>query len=327
MQSNDLMLELLKMAVSLSTLALSSHVAIKNAIRVSESTGVSRSSIGFTLIAVSTSLPELAVAISSAISGTAAVSVGNVLGSNVANVFLIAGLGLFFASFTSKVEIYKFKPEEFDFLYFGIFIASAVPLILVSLLPASRFVGGLLVALYAYYTFKIVFRKGIENPTTELQVKFVKHSRVAPFVVFTLLGVAGVVLSSHFLVESTVNVALSLSVPESLISATVVAVGTSLPELALDLQAFLKGEPGLAFGDMIGSNFTNTTLILGATLLLSPININIKAFYDLATFSILANIVLWYLMSRGKFGRMEGIYLLSSYILFLASIMGLLAFG
>ncbi|MEM2885827.1 MAG: sodium:calcium antiporter, partial [Thermoproteota archaeon] len=80
---------------------MSSHIAIKSAIKLSELTGISKSRIGFTLIAVSTSLPELAVAISSAASGTAAVSVGNVLGSNVANVFLIAGLGLLLVSFRS----------------------------------------------------------------------------------------------------------------------------------------------------------------------------------------------------------------------------------
>ncbi|MBO3803344.1 MAG: hypothetical protein JTT11_05640, partial [Candidatus Brockarchaeota archaeon] len=226
-------------------------------------------------------------------------------------------------------SIPAFELKDLDFLYFGTFIASAVPLILVSLLPASPLVGGLLLVLFVYYTFNVIFRKGAEIPTPELRKKAVesKRGKAAFLAAAAFLGAIGVVLSAHFLVDSTVDVAVTLGVPASLVSATIVAVGTSLPELVLDLQAILKGETGLALGDIIGSNFTNITLILGVTLSLSPINIDIKVFSDLATFSILANIILWYLLLRGRFGRAEGLCLLSLYALFLASILGLLTFG
>ncbi|MGQ9515353.1 MAG: sodium:calcium antiporter [Thermoproteota archaeon] len=331
MLNNNLTFELMTMLASLSSLAICSHIAIKNTIKASELTGLSTSRIGFTLIAVSTSLPELAVAMSSAISGTASVSIGNILGSNVANIFLISGLGLILASYKLKssfVMIPTFSREELDFLYYGIFISSVVPLILVSLLPANSFVGSLLIMIYIYYTIKIIFRKGVEIQAPELQVqeKSTKHSKVVTLIVISILGIIGVVLSAHYLVDSTSKVALFIRVPASLISATIVAVGTSLPELALDIQAILKGELGLAFGNIIGSCFTNITLILGVTLLLSPININIRAFSDLVMFSILANIVIWHLLCRGKFKLIDGLYLLSLYLLFLGSIMGLLTF-
>jgi len=332
MFDNTLALELLIMAASLLVLIVSSQVAIKNTVKASELAGIGTSRIGFTLVATSTSLPELAVAISSAISGTAAVSIGNILGSNVANVCLVAGLGLLLASLrrSSKVSVVipALRPEELDLLYFGMFVASAIPIILISLLPASSLVGAVLIALFLYYVLKVVLRKGPQVPAPESRAQSNASGRRALInsVGLGMLGVLGVVLSADFLVDSTVSVALAIGVPASLIAATVVAVGTSLPELSLDVQAILKGEAGLAFGDIIGSCFTNITLILGVTLLLSPMRIDIKVFSDLVAFSILANIVLWYLMVKGRFGRMEGLYLLLLYSLFLASIMGVLTF-
>ncbi|MEM2050579.1 MAG: sodium:calcium antiporter [Thermoproteota archaeon] len=323
---NELIGPIVTMFVSLATLLISSNIAIKNAVKISEITGLGKSRIGFTFVATSTSLPELAVALFASVSGEAAVSVGNVLGSNVANICLIIGLGVILYTLKSEeLATAKFKPDELDTLYLGIFTASIIPTLLISFLPASRIVGFLLIIIYVYQTYKIITKKELPLEETEEDAKS-DSKKLMIYVLLAFLGIIGVVLSADFLVDSTVKLALLIGIPSSVLSATIVAVGTSFPELSLDIQAMLKDHVTLAFGDVIGSCFTNITLILGITLLFSPVRINIRIFSDLITFSILANIVLWYLMHRGNLGWKEGLYLLLLYGLFIASIMGILVF-
>lgn len=321
---NELIGPLVTMLVSLATLLTSSNIAIKNAVKVSEITGLGKSRVGFTFIAASTTLPELAVALFASASGEAVVSVSNVLGSNIANICLIIGLGLILYTLKSKELVSaKFKPDELDTLYLGIFTASIIPILLISFLPASRIVGFLLIIIYVYQTYKIIAKR--ELPLEETGV--VKaNEKLMTYVLLTFLAIMGVVFSAQFLVDSTVRLALLVGIPSSVISATIIAVGTSFPELSLSIQAMLKDHATLVFGNIIGSGFTNITLILGITLLFSTVRINIRIFSDLIAFSILANIVLWYFMHRGNLGWKEGLSLLLLYGLFIASIMGILVF-
>ncbi|MBO3800639.1 MAG: sodium:calcium antiporter [Candidatus Brockarchaeota archaeon] len=329
----DMLVEpLIIMAISLLGLLVSSHIAIRNAVKVSEITGLEKSRIGFTFIATSTSLPELAVAIFSTISGEGAVSVGNVLGSNISNICLIIGIGLILYSLKPGrrgLEKINFKPEELDMLYLGIFTASVIPILLISFLPATKIVGLLLIIIYIYYSFEIISKKKLppEENSKEIEAMNLKEKKKLFFyLIFSFLGIIGVIISADFLVDATIKIALLAGISPYLISATIIAVGTSFPELFLDVQAMLREHTTLAFGDVIGSCFTNITLILGVTLLFSPVRISIEIFSDLVTFSILANIILWYLMHRGKLSFKEGFLLLLLYVLFLASIMGIVIF-
>lgn len=328
---NELIEPLVTMLLSLAFLLLTSHIAIKNTVRLSEITGLGKSRISFTFVATSTSLPELAVALFAAASGEAAVSIGNVLGSNIANVCLIIGLGLILYSLKpglKKLAAIRFKPEELDLIYLGIFVASVIPILLISFLPASQIVGLLLIAIYTYQNFKIISKRELPlGETNTLNDQIANRRKTLMFhMILALLGIVGVIVSADFLVDSTVRIALLAGIPSSVISATIIAIGTSFPELTLDIQAMLKEHVMLAFGDVIGSCFTNITLILGVTLLFSPVRINIKVFSDLITFSTLANMILWYLIHRGNLSSREGLYLLLLYALFLMSIMGILVF-
>jgi cation:H+ antiporter len=112
-----------------------------------------------------------------------------------------------------------------------------------------------------------------------------------------------------------------------LIGATVIAFGTSLPELTLDLRAFLKGHSSLAFGDIVGSSFVNITLILGITLFVpvllgSPVTPDIRVFQNLVIFSLITNLFFWYFLSLGRLSWREGAILLFIYLLFLATTLG-----
>ncbi len=327
---NELFEPLLTMLISLVVLLVSSHVAIKNIVKLSEITSLGKSRIGFTFVATSTSLPELAVAIFAAAAGEAAVSIGNVLGSNIANVCLIIGLGLIIYSLktgTKKLIALKFKSEELDLIYLGIFTASIVPILLITFLPASQTIGLLLIAIFVYQNFKIISKKEMPLEGSEGPIeKEVTNKRRALMLclILAFLGIIGILVSADFLVNSMVKIALLVGIPSFIISATILAVGTSFPELSLGVHAMLKGHADLALGNAIGSCLTNITLILGVTLLFFPVRINIKVFSDLITFSILSNIILWYMLHKGNLGMREGLFLLLIYVLFIASIMEIL---
>jgi cation:H+ antiporter len=154
-----------------------------------------------------------------------------------------------------------------------------------------------------------------------------EKSKLNRYVLFTIIGALGVVVSAYFLVESAVGIATSIGISQQIIGATIIAFGTSLPELTLDLKAFLRGHAGLAFGDIIGSSFMNITLILGVTLFVpaligSPVQLDMSIFQNLVIFSIITNLFFWYFLSREKISWQEGVVFLSIYALFLATTLG-----
>jgi cation:H+ antiporter len=211
--------------------------------------------------------------------------------------------------------------EEFGSLYFGLFVASIIPLTLVYLTFASRFVGLVLVLIFGAYTYQLSKMRIPQesSPSVSEEMK----SRLRFYVALTFSGVAGVVLSAYFIVESSVAIAEVAGVSQSIIGATIVAFGTSLPEFSIDVDAFLKGHSALAFGDIVGSCFINITLILGITLLAAPFSVhNIAFFTDLVVFSLVANLFLWYFLSMDRLGWKESMILLFIYILFIATTIG-----
>ena len=134
----------------------------------------------------------------------------------------------------------------------------------------------------------------------------------------SLLGIIGIVVTAYFIVESGSFLASAAGVPPVIIGATVIAFGTSVPELATSLESVRKGFLDLAVGNIIGSCFLNITLILGLTFLLAPFNVDLSAFSDLIIFSLIANIMLWYMLQNTKVSKREGLILLAVYSVFLA---------
>jgi cation:H+ antiporter len=324
----DVILHLIVILVSLIILDQASHMTISNAVKVSDITKLGKTAVGFSILAFSTSLPELSVAFVAAFTGESSVSVGNVLGSNIANISLIIGLAAVIiplwrprrASVTPS-----FAKEELSALNIGLLISSIIPLIMLYIMEASWLVGLILILTFVFYTYQLSrIRIPSENAATILESE---KKKLRLYVGLTFLGVAGVVSSAYFLVESAVAVAITVGVPRSLVGATVIAFGTSLPELTLDLRSFLKGHPALAFGDIIGSSFVNITLVLGITLFIpmllgSPISLDMRVFQNLVIFSLITNLFFWYFLSIGRLSWKEGAIFLFIYFLFIATTFG-----
>jgi cation:H+ antiporter len=204
--------------------------------------------------------------------------------------------------------------DEVGNLNFGLFVASIVPLVLLYLGYASQIGGTLLIALFVFNMYGL-FRK---KETVEEISDEAEKRKLGRYFAKALVGMVGIVVCAYFIVESASVLALSAGVHPVVVGATVVAFGTSIPELATSLDSVRKGFLDLAVGNVIGSCFLNITLILGLTFLLAPFSVNISAFSDLIFFSLIANIMLWYMVQNTNVSKREGVILLGIYSIFLA---------
>jgi cation:H+ antiporter len=307
---------------ALAVLSKASDLTITHSINVASVTGLGKTTVGFILVAFSTSLPELFVAVFSVLSPeNVGVSIGNVLGSNIVNICLILGVCFLLISlkYPEKSRVLpKMAKAELGNLYFGLFIASIVPLSLIYIGYASRFIGIILLVILFYYMFQL----SKARPPAEQALSETEKTKLRRYVSLTVFGAFIVVICAYFIVESASFLAASVGIPPVVIGATIVAFGTSVPELSTSINAVKKGHLDLALGNIIGSCFINITLILGITLVASPLSIVMSAFSNVAIFSLITNLLLWYFLSNERIGRREGTVLLFLYGLFIATSLG-----
>jgi cation:H+ antiporter len=310
----------LVLVVSLLVLAKGSELTINNAIKVSDNTGFGKTTVGFVLVGFSTSLPELLVSLFAVTGqGSVEIAIGNVLGSNIVDIALIIGVCCIIVGLTVAKRYSCFfaemVKEEIGDLYFGLFVASIIPLALLYFGYASRYMGVVLLAIFVFYLYNLSKVRILKDEGAAGAEK----SRIPKYLAWAALGTAGVVAASYFLVSSGTYIASSVGVPGVVIGSTIVAFGTSIPELATSISAVRKGHMNLALGNIVGSCFINITLILGVILVASPLSVNIAAFSRLAIFSLITNLFLWYFISSSRLGWREGAVFIFIYAVFLVT--------
>lgn len=298
--------DLILLVFSLLVLAKCSHLVVDNTTKLAKFFRIGEMTIGFVLLSVSTSLPELAVAVVSAPGGQGAISIGNVIGSNIADILVVIGA-------CAMVATVRIKKDETMGLIRLLFVTSMIPLILL-LKGEFGWVEGLILIFvfvgYTYYLFKEEVNLGISEEIS-------KKDASRAFLYF-VAGIVGVLVSSRLVVDSGVRVADALSLTKSFIGATIIALGTSLPELAIDMAAVKKGHIKLALGDAVGSCMTNLTLILGVTGLLSQTTFNITVVSSLIVFLLITNLSFWYFLeTKRKLNQKEGMMFMGLYLIFL----------
>jgi cation:H+ antiporter len=301
---------------SIIAVVVASDVTINNSVKVSSMTGFGKTTIGFILVGFATSLPELSVVVFGASSEKIGVSIGNILGSNITNIALV--LGICFLIVAVKCPRFQclypaMAKEEIGNLYFGLFIASLIPLTLLYLGQASQYIGVILLTIFMFYMIQLSRVKKLKDQGTLSDEK----KRLRHYASLALVGAAVVLASAFFIVDSAAFIAASVGVPPVVIGATIVAFGTGIPELATSISSAKKGHFNLALGNIVGSCFINITFILGVALIVSPLTVHIAAFSNLAIFSLITNLFLWYFLSDERMSWREGTLLLVLYAVFL----------
>jgi len=273
------------------------------------------------LVALSTSLPELFVGILSALEGQPEISLGNVLGSNVANLSLVIGGAALVSGSVSVVGDYMKKE------FVAAFLAGCLPILLVMDGNLTRIDGLLLLGAYGVYVSEVVIagkhkslaeKGGRRHYGILKKLKKLHKNRSDVWLVKLLGGIVGLILAADLLVKMASGLAGNLGLPPFLIGLLVVSVGTSLPELVLEIGAIKRKEVALVFGDLLGSIVANATLIIGVTVLIHPVAVGGTSRYDLASFMfvLLFGFFWMFTNSKKRLDRWEGLVLLGLYFMF-----------
>ncbi len=293
-----------------------SDLTIENSVKVAGTTGLGKTAIGFVLVAFCTSLPALSVSIFSAITGSIGVAIGNAIGSNISNICLILGICLVLVT-VKKTQNVKFlapmAKEEVGSLHFGLFVGSIIPLTLIYIGFASRYIGIILLVVFALYVYQLSRTRKVKDESSLGS----ERQKLGKYTALTLVFAAIVVTLSYLTLDSASYIAGWAGIKHEVIGSTVVAFGTSVPILLASTRAVRKGHLDLALGNIVGTCFIDTTCILGATLIVSPLRVDMTAFSNLVMFSVIANIFLWYFLSSETITWREGTVLLFMYFLFL----------
>lgn len=281
---------------------------------VARKLNISNIVIGLTIVAFGTSAPEFIVNFFASINGNTEIAIGNVLGSNIANILLILGIAAIIYPISAKKNT-VLKEIPFSLLAALLVAITANDVLIdggsnsvITRIDGLVFLGFFII--FLYYTFSITKS---DNDINETPVKELSYFKSAASI---LLGLTGLVFGGKWIVDGAVKIAESFNVSQSLIGLTVVAVGTSLPELATSAVAAYKKQTDIAIGNVVGSNIFNVFWILGASAIIRPLPFNMASNADLFV-NILASIILFFAMYVGKkhvLERWQGIILLLFYI-------------
>jgi cation:H+ antiporter len=300
-------------------------IMIDGAASLARRYGVSTFIIGLTVVAFGTSMPELAISVMASLKGSAGIALGNVIGSNITNALLILGAAAIVAPLVVKQStVTKEIPFSLlSFLAMGILVNDTL---IDRTAPngLTRIDGLILIlffSIFIYYTFGIIklkeniFKKTVDELKEEEPREF-SYKISAAMIIF---GLAGVILGGNWLVKSAVSFAHFFGLSEALIGLTIMAVGTSLPELVASVMAARKGKTDMAVGNVVGSNIFNTLWVLGLSAIIHPIAYDPILNTDMAIL-IGVTIMLLFLIFVGRknvLDRREGMILLVVYVCYL----------
>ncbi|MFC5712961.1 calcium/sodium antiporter [Thalassorhabdus alkalitolerans] len=278
--------------------------------------------VGLTIVAFGTGAPEATVSIIAALEGSAGVTLGNVVGSNIINIALVVGVTAFLSPL--KVTNATIK-KEIPFA----FLACIVLLVLMSdqylennavnvITRGDGIIFLLFFAIFLYYVIEAARnnRSQMEKEITEQpdKRKWGRH------ILFSTGGLAAIIFGGYLVVESSTEIAIRFGMSETLVGLTIVAIGSSLPELVISVTAALKKESEIALGNIVGSSIFNILFVLGAASLIIPLPVETKIYFDVIVMLILTIVLFIFSRTECKVGKLEGLLLVAAYIGYLVYI-------
>lgn len=310
-------MDFLLLVVALAVIIIAAMMLTDGSVALAARLHVPEFIVGLTVVAVGTSMPELTVSMLSALNGHGDMAIGNVVGSNIFNVFAILGVCAIFSPVVfTKTNIRRDIP---------ICIAATLALLLATLLgrDITRIEGIVLHLGYGvmlYFTIRAEKRAMLESGEGAMECgEACVTMQLWRIPIWIIVGLAGLVFGGDLFVTSATNIAKALGVSEAVIAITLLAGGTSLPELASSLVSIFKGRASLALGNVLGSNIANILLILGACSTVTPLSMGGVTMFDIyvAVAAALLIMLSALVIGRDKITRFEGVLFLCCYIAYI----------
>ncbi len=310
-------MDYLLLFAGLLSLLVGAEVLVRGAIRLATAFGVSRLVVGLTVVAFGTSAPELVVSVGAALSGQSSIAVGNVVGSNIANVLLIVG-----ASATILPIAVASRVVRWDV---PLMIAVSLGFSLMALDGELTRLDGvvLVVGIFAYTWWQV--RGGRQAPESTVHEAGALVTSLGSSAVLVVVGLAALWLGGRWFVDGSVALARAWGLSELVIGLTVVAVGTSLPEAATSIVASFRGESDLAVGNVVGSNVFNVLAVMGLSALTTPEAIPVATtalYFDIPVMVAAAVVCLPIFFTGAVVARWEGALLLVYYVVYVGFVIG-----
>ena len=284
---------------------------VKGAVDIASKLKIPTIIVGLTIVAFGTSTPEFVVSIKAAINGSAGISVGNVIGSNIANILLILGV-------TALISPIKCRRRIFLRDYKFLFVVSLLFSLFTLNEKIDTWQGGIFLLMllgFIYHNYKNSSQEDIDDS----EEKDADKSWLK-VILITLGGLLAILFGADILVKGAVNMARILGVSEEIIGLTIIAVGTSLPELATTVLATLRRQTGVALGNIVGSNIWNIVFIMGATSTITEVNVPKQFIYYDVWVMLVSTLVLYpAMMTKARLTRLEGFLFLVAYIAYIIS--------
>lgn len=269
--------------------------------------------IGLTIVAFGTSAPELAVSVTSALNGQSDIAVGNVVGSNMFNLLVVVGIAAFILPFKVKETIIA---KEFPF----VLLSCLALIVLIFDKPLDNGAASLInrtdglvllmfFGIFMYYLLSVALRAVKENKDEEVMVSL----GMGRSLIYLVIGLAGVVWGGDLTVDAASAIARDFGMSEAMVGLTIVAVGTSLPELMTSVVAARKGESDIALGNVIGSNIFNVFFILGVTACITPVAVSAAVAFDALLLAVISLIAFLFALTDRRFSKGEGLVLVALY--------------
>lgn len=316
-------LDLIILVVGFIALVKGADIFVDGSASLARKLKVSGLIIGLTIVAFGTSAPELAVSTLAALRGSNDIALSNVTGSNIFNLLCVLGVCAILAPVPSSEDILK-RDMPFSIIITvivwifggGLFFINAMgdPGIANSqeIGVVGRLEGIILLIIFAVYMVVLIkaSRKGSDNDSSEYTDK-----PMAKCIVFIVIGLVLIVVGGQAVVNSAKSIAYTCGMSETLVGLTIVAIGTSLPELVTSIVAARKNETGLAVGNVVGSNIFNIMFILGITTLINPVSVSLESSADLIVLVAVSIVSYIFLITNRELKRFEGIIMILLYVL------------
>lgn len=311
----EILLQLLLLVVGFVLLMKGADWFVDGAADIADRLGIPQLVIGLTIVAMGTSLPEAAVSISAALKGSADITIGNVVGSNIMNVLVILGLTSVICTIPVQKSTVRYE------IPFTILITIAFAAMGLMDNKMSRLEGGILWGLMIVYLIYLLVmaKKGTDKKEEEEKSGKKKPAWLLPIMV--IVGAVMIVKGSDITVDAATVIARTFGMEERFIGLTIIAFGTSLPELVTSVTAGIKGKPDIAVGNIVGSNIFNILFVVGTTALITPVPYASSFLVD--SFVAVAAVAFLFLcvVKNKKLGRLGGFLMLLGYAAFFVYIL------
>lgn len=271
--------------------------------------------IGLTIVAMGTSAPECAVSIAASIKGSNAMAISNVVGSNIFNLMVVCG---FCALFTPLIVHAKTLKQEFPFS-----VLAAIVMLIAGFIGMTlgRIDGVILLVLFAFFlAWMVKSALNARANAEDIEEENIKDLGNLQCLLYIIGGIIAIVIGGDLVVDSATEIARTFGLSENLIGLTIVAFGTSLPELVTSAVAAKKGEVDMALGNVIGSNIFNILLVAGIAATVSPMAFLMENVIDLVILIVMSIVVWSFASTKKKIGRAEGVFMLIIYVAYIVYI-------